>query len=226
MRKFKCSICGYVYDESAGIPEKGIASGTKWEDTPDSFVCPVCGAPKSVFKPEETAPPGASAAGAASGHVENLKELSAEKFSAGEISAICSSLAKGCEKQRLQAEMDAFNRIADYFKSKTAAETGKTLADAAQMLDDDMTQTHPAAVKTAKENADRGALRSLVWSEKVSIMTKSLLERFAAEGDSMLEKTKIFVCDICGFIYVGDMPPEICPVCKVPNFKITQVERR
>jgi rubredoxin len=227
MRKFKCSICGYVYDESTGIPEKGIAPGTKWEDIPDSFACPVCGAPKSVFNSlEETARSLSGSApvqtpAAEGGHVESLKELSA-----GEISAICSSLAKGCEKQRLSAEMEAFNKIADYFKSKTAAEKGKTLADAAKMLDDDIAQTHPAAVKTARENADRGALRSLVWSEKVSAMTKSLLERFAKEGDSMLEKTKIFVCEICGFIYIGDAPPEVCPVCKVPNFKITQVERR
>jgi rubredoxin len=220
MRKFQCSICGYIYDESAGIPEKGIAPGTKWEDIPDDFKCPVCGAPKSVFKPlEETAPRQTSAAETESSHIEDLKELSA-----GEISAICSSLAKGCEKQRLTPEMEAFTKIADYFKTKTAAK-GKTLEDAAKMLDDDMTKKYPAVSKTAKENADRGAQRSLVWSEKVSTMTKSLLERFAKEGDSILEKTRIFVCDICGFIYIGDTPPEICPVCKVPSFKIIPVER-
>jgi rubredoxin len=32
MRKFKCSVCGYTYDEAAGLQEKGIAPGTKWED--------------------------------------------------------------------------------------------------------------------------------------------------------------------------------------------------
>jgi rubrerythrin len=42
----------------------------------------------------------------------------------------------------------------------------------------------------------------------------------------MLENTKIWVCDICGFIFIGDAPPEICPVCKVPKFKIIEVERR
>ena len=53
MKKFTCLICGYVYNESIGIPEKGVAPGTKWEDLPDDFACPVCGAPKSVFKPLE-----------------------------------------------------------------------------------------------------------------------------------------------------------------------------
>ena len=56
--------------------------------------------------------------------------------------------------------------------------------------------------------------------------TKSLLERFAEEGEAMLANTRIWVCDICGFIYLGDALPEICPVCKVPNYKIIEVERR
>jgi rubredoxin len=50
MKKYVCSICGYVYDEAAGIPEKGIAPGTKFEDLPDDWDCPMCGADKSVFE--------------------------------------------------------------------------------------------------------------------------------------------------------------------------------
>ena len=46
--KYTC-ICGYVYDESAGAPDAGIAPGTKWADVPDDFVCPVCGIDKSGF---------------------------------------------------------------------------------------------------------------------------------------------------------------------------------
>lgn len=53
MKKYVCSICGYIYDEAKGAPEAGIKPGTKWEDIPDDFVCPVCGAPKSAFTPEE-----------------------------------------------------------------------------------------------------------------------------------------------------------------------------
>lgn len=47
--KYVCDVCGYVYDEAAGDPDKGIAPGTKWEDLPGDFVCPLCGAGKDVF---------------------------------------------------------------------------------------------------------------------------------------------------------------------------------
>ena len=53
MKKYVCSICGYVYDESAGDPENDIAPGTKWEDLPDGWVCPLCGADKEQFEAEQ-----------------------------------------------------------------------------------------------------------------------------------------------------------------------------
>ena len=57
-------------------------------------------------------------------------------------------------------------------------------------------------------------------------MLQSLLTRYQAEGERMLENTGVFVCSVCGFVYVGDVPPEICPVCKVPSWKFDRVERR
>ncbi len=50
--KFVCGICGYTYDEAAGDPDNGIAPGTKFEDLPDDWACPLCGADKSVFEAE------------------------------------------------------------------------------------------------------------------------------------------------------------------------------
>lgn len=50
MKKYQCSLCGYIYDEEAGLPDQGIAPGTKWEDVPDDFVCPECGASKDLFE--------------------------------------------------------------------------------------------------------------------------------------------------------------------------------
>jgi rubredoxin len=47
---YVCSVCGFEYHEADGLPEKGIAPGTKWEDLPEDFKCPVCGAPKSKFE--------------------------------------------------------------------------------------------------------------------------------------------------------------------------------
>ena len=87
----------------------------------------------------------------------------------------------------------------------------------------DLSEGYPAASAAAQENRDRGALRSLVWSEKVTRMLSSLLNRYKTEGDAMLENTGVWVCAICGFVYIGDTPPERCPVCKVPGRKFEKI---
>lgn len=51
MKKYRCSVCGYVYDPEKGDPDNGVKPGTSFEQIPDSWVCPVCGAPKSAFEP-------------------------------------------------------------------------------------------------------------------------------------------------------------------------------
>lgn len=49
MEKYKCSVCGYVYDPDSGDPGGGIKPGTPFEEIPDDWVCPVCGASKDQF---------------------------------------------------------------------------------------------------------------------------------------------------------------------------------
>ena len=49
---YRCKLCGYVYNEAKGDPDIGIAPGTKWEELPDDWTCPLCGKPKSVFVKE------------------------------------------------------------------------------------------------------------------------------------------------------------------------------
>ena len=53
MEKYVCTICGYVYDPEQGDPDNGVEPGTKWEDVPDDWECPVCGAAKDDFEIEE-----------------------------------------------------------------------------------------------------------------------------------------------------------------------------
>lgn len=48
-RRYLCSACGYIYDESLGDPDSGIAPGTRFEDIPEDWVCPQCGVDKSFF---------------------------------------------------------------------------------------------------------------------------------------------------------------------------------
>jgi rubredoxin len=52
-RIWQCGICGDLYDEAAGMPDQGIAPGTRLEDLPDDWICPMCGSPKGVFIPYE-----------------------------------------------------------------------------------------------------------------------------------------------------------------------------
>jgi rubredoxin len=49
MKRYECDLCGYVYDEKEGEPENGYAAGTKFEDLPDDYECPLCGASKDEF---------------------------------------------------------------------------------------------------------------------------------------------------------------------------------
>jgi len=50
MDKYVCTVCGYVYDPALGDPDSGIAAGTAFEDLPDDWVCPICGAAKDAFE--------------------------------------------------------------------------------------------------------------------------------------------------------------------------------
>jgi rubredoxin len=52
MDKYVCTVCGYVYDPEQGDPDNGVDPGTKWEDVPNDWECPVCGASKDDFEKE------------------------------------------------------------------------------------------------------------------------------------------------------------------------------
>ncbi|CAA0110621.1 Rubredoxin [Zhongshania aliphaticivorans] len=49
MRRYQCRFCSHVYDENLGDPDSGIAPGTRWDDIPDGWMCPECGAEKSDY---------------------------------------------------------------------------------------------------------------------------------------------------------------------------------
>ncbi|MFC1899247.1 rubredoxin [Chloroflexota bacterium] len=50
MDKYKCMVCGYIYDPEVGDPDNGVAAGTSFENLPDDWVCPNCGVPKTDFE--------------------------------------------------------------------------------------------------------------------------------------------------------------------------------
>jgi rubredoxin len=51
MQKYECTLCSYIYDPELGDPDNGVAPGTAFEDLPDDWVCPDCGAGKEDFEP-------------------------------------------------------------------------------------------------------------------------------------------------------------------------------
>ena len=209
--KYICQICGYVYDDAK---EK-----VPFEELPDDWKCPLCGAAKSDFKPE--------ANGDEKKVVTAIEPMDAdlEKLSAGQLAALCSNLARGCEKQYKQEEADLFKQLADYFTAVVPAVNDASVEKLAKELQTDA-NNYAAVRATADANADRGAARVCVWGEKVTRMLSSLVNRYLNEGEAMLKDTNIWVCTTCGFVYIGDTPPQLCPVCKVPDWKFEKIEGR
>lgn len=222
MAKYVCSVCGYIYDEVAGDPQSGIAPGTAWEDLPSDWVCPLCTAEKSEFyKQDSASAPTKKAEPVYEAHDDDMRELSAL-----EVAALCTNLARGCEKQYKPEEEALFRKLADYYKSIAEPSKSADFEKLLALVEKDLNEEFVAAVGAAKNDKDRGAQRALVWSEKVTRILKSLLGRYNKEGDDMFSNTRVYVCTICGFIYVGNNLPEVCPVCKVPNWKFEKVEGR
>ena len=49
-RTWMCVVCGFIYNEADGLPEEGLAAGTRWDEIPDDWVCPDCGVTKADFE--------------------------------------------------------------------------------------------------------------------------------------------------------------------------------
>lgn len=210
--KYRCMACGYVYDE-----EK---EGVPFNELPDNWKCPLCGAPKSLFKAEENVETfNNEITNDEINDTEDLREMSN-----GEISALCSSLARGCEKQYLEKEAQDFYKLAKYYENKSNNNENNDFSDLISKINEDLENNYKMARSIASDKQDRGALRVITWGEKVTMILKSLLTRYEA-NKNFANDTKVYVCDICGFIYVGDKKPEICPICKVPSFKLLEIER-
>ena len=206
--RYVCTICGYVYDE---------AQNTPWNELSEDWKCPLCGAARSDFRPEDekkaapVTPPPPSLP-------EDIRPLSVI-----ELSVLCSNLAKGCEKQYKPQQAAAFTRLADWFKGQAEQSVDPAFEKLLEKINLDLEGNYPAASAVSGQYGDRGALRSLVWSEKVTLILKSLLLRFAPGGKPVPVNTGVYVCTICGFVFVGDELPDVCPVCKVPNRKFEKI---
>ena len=217
MKTYVWSICGYEYSEERGDENTNIPPGTKWKDVDKDWLCPLCGAPKIAFK-EKDEPQEKKKTKVDVPHGE-------KGMSFYEMSALCSNLAKGCEKQYRMEQAQLFFQLAEYFKSADTSEVFDTIDELREPVQYDL-DAYEDLMNMAKDAGDRGALRALVWSEKVTKILSSILLRYGKQKDELLDGKNVFVCEICGFVYIGDSLPAVCPVCKVPNFKMQQIKRR
>ena len=206
--KYICSVCGYIYDESS--------QAVSFSDLPNEWVCPLCGAPKALFnvKEEEKTQVEFKAID------EDLTELSI-----GQLAALCSNLARGCRKQYKEEETLLFDKLSDYFTASVKPIDDVTVEKLATKLSEDI-DLYPSVRATVDSQKDRGAARVCVWGDKVTRILDSLVSRYLKEGEKMLEGKNIYVCSVCGFVYIGDKAPDLCPVCKVPSWKFDKVEGR
>jgi len=219
--KYRCSICGYVYDEA----KEGVA----FAELPEDWQCPLCGAPKSAFEPEEDVKPASTSPKETTKPQETHEEAGnhdLQQLTIGQMAALCSNLARGCEKQYMPAEQALFTELADWFTAHTPkVDDDATVESITARLQQDLTD-YKALNETAARNSDRGAQRVCVWGEKVTRMLTVLMAKYQKEGEAMLDGTDLWVCSVCGFVYVGKSAPELCPVCKVPAWKFNKIERR
>jgi len=221
--KYRCTICGYVYDDA----EEGVA----FADLPDSWQCPLCRAPKSAFELIEEAP-AAEQRPAAPEVPESIAmpapaqgDEALQKLSPGQMAALCSNLARGCEKQYMPNEMALFNELADWFTRYAPKVEDATVQAVAARLQED-SAAYPELAATCAGQADRGALRVCSWGERATLMLSVLMNRYKSEGEDLLYGTEIWVCTVCGFVYIGSAAPETCPMCGVPSWKFDKIERR
>ena len=210
MKKYRCTICGYIYDESK--------ENVKFSDLPEDWKCPLCGAPKNLF--EEIVEDNQTVEVTKETEVitedNDLRELSND-----EIAYICSILAKACDKQYLEEEKGLYLELFEYFKSKDI--NNGSINNLVEMFNNDANLLNDA-FNIVNNYDDSGAKRVLTWATKTNNIINSIIKNYSVKGIEYIKNNKIWVCDICGFVFIGDVPPQVCPICKVPNFKILEVE--
>ena len=121
----------------------------------------------------------------------------------------------------MEEEKDLFRELSRHYEELESAKTG-SLDDVIDMVSSDI-NSFSKAMEVFSKYDDRGAKRVVNWASKSTNIMKVIIDTYKEKGIDYIKNTKIWVCDICGFIYVGDNPPKVCPVCRVPSVKILEV---
>lgn len=195
MTKFICQICGYVHE--------GI-------EPPEA--CPLCGAPKSMFKRADVT-------------TEKIQKTSTtltettDGLTVIEKSVVLTELANGCDKQHKLEARDILLDLGEQYRTVAKKPIKASFKELAATIGKQLDTDYPQITEIAMKAGDRGALRVLTWGGKGTMSQKAILDRYLQEGDSMLNGQNIYVCPICGFIYIGTQAPDKCPVCSIPPWR-------
>lgn len=138
------------------------------------------------------------------------------------LSVIYSNLKKAAEKQQKNDLVEQYANLAQNLRQKEIFPGD--LATLRDLIADDITETIPKANELATSLKDRGAMRALKWSNSVSRIQKSLIERFLKKGEEPFEGKSFYVCEACGFIYLGEDEPNLCPACKAPSSRFILIK--
>ncbi|HAK47053.1 MAG TPA: hypothetical protein DCO79_14195 [Spirochaeta sp.] len=135
------------------------------------------------------------------------------------LPVIFSNLQKASEKQQNYDSAEHFGKLSEKYYQDAVSGDLRTIKD---MIVTDISSM--ADIQSlAGENGDRGILRALRWGGKVAAIQKSLIDRYLSKGEALTEGKEIFLCEACGFIFLGNAVPGLCPVCKAPSSRFTKV---
>lgn len=137
-------------------------------------------------------------------------------------SAVFSNLAKAAEKQQLLVASELFGTLSAFFADSAPQEA--KVANLKSQVSEDIDVYYPAVNELAGPEGDRGSLRAAKWGEKVAKVQRGLLARYETKGEELIGDQQLYVCEACGFIYLGETAPDICPVCKAPSSRFAIIK--
>lgn len=230
MKKYKCSVCGYVYDPQVGDPANGIAPGVDFANLPQDWKCPRCRKDKSVFA-EVAENPSNPYAGTQT--EKNLKAAFAGESEARNKYTYFASKAK---KEGFEQIAAIFQSTADnekehaklWFKELNGiGDTAHNLVAAAEGENYEWTEMYAEFANTAEAEGFpelAAKFRMVADIEKRhESRYRALLHNVEIQEVFRKSSVKVWECRNCGHIVVGMQAPDVCPVCDHPQayFEIT-----
>lgn len=143
-----------------------------------------------------------------------------ESLGKNSLSILFSNLAKASEKQQKKRIYSAYSALAEEYRESSVKGDLKEISNS---LSKTLEEDYPLLQTEAQSAGDRGAQRAYLWGQKVTTLQRSLIDRYLSKGEELLAGKDLFVCEACGFIFLGSEVPAMCPVCKAPSSRFSKI---